>query len=132
MTRALAIFLGAILIAAAIGQSASANARDPDGSRMQARQIAPGSSTRDTLSPPNDSVDWHYFKLSSAKTVEIGLSASPSSSPASIRITNAVGKTIGGSGTRNGKASFAQRFDPGVYYVSVSSSKPLSYTLSVK
>lgn len=132
MKRALAIIVGAVLLAAAFSQTASANARDPDGSRMQARQISVGSATRDRLAPPRDSVDWHYFKLSSAREVTISLTGKPGSVTASMRVTNAVGKSVGGSNTQNGSASMTRRLDPGIYYVSVSSSNALSYTLSVK
>lgn len=132
MRRALAILVGAVMLTSATVTGASANARDSDGSRLQARPINVGGSARDRLDPPRDSVDWRYFKLSGATSVTITLVAKPASNTASLRVTNAVGKSVGGATTRDGKASMSRRFDPGVYYVSVSSSKPTTYTLSVK
>ncbi len=132
MRRALALLAAVLLVASFPSGDATANARDPDGSRMQARQIAVGSSARDQLQPPRDSVDWHYFKLRGAKRVSISLSSAPAGNVAQIRVTNAMGKSVASSATRDGKASIARRLDPGVYYVSVSSPKQVTYTLSVK
>lgn len=113
-------------------EDAGAFGRDADGSRMQARSAELGSSYTDTLSPPGDSVDWRYVRISSAAVVTATVRCDPSSSSARITMTDSVGKTIARSSTRDGTGSIKKRLDPGLYYISVSSDANLRYTFSLR
>jgi hypothetical protein len=132
MKRATLWIVVVAMLSTTVSIDATANARDPDGSRMQARQLAVGSSTRDRLNPPRDAIDWHYFKLRGAKRLSVSVNASPAENPVRVRVTNAVGRSVASATSRGGKATITRKFDPGVYYVSVSGGKAVSYTLSAR
>ena len=111
---------------------AGAFGRDADGSRMQARAISLGSSASDSLSPPGDSVDWRYVRVPSSALLTVSVSTNPSNASARVSLTDSVGKTIRSGTTRKGKVTLRSRVEPGLYYMSVSSSASLKYTLSVR
>lgn len=98
---------------------------------MQARPHRLGESARDELSPPADNVDWRYIRLGDAADVTIELSTN---SGASVRVTltDAMGKSIAGASTTDGKFTTRRRLDPGLYYIAVSSKSAVSYSLSVR
>lgn len=107
--------------------------RDTDGSRMQARPISAGSSDDDRLSPPNDSIDWRYFRLSDASDITVTVTGAPKGVSLDIVLTDAMGKTITrGSTGKSGTFRTQRRFDPGLYYVSVSASSTVSYKITVR
>ena len=112
--------------------NSAASGRDSDGSRMQARPHSLGSSDSDRLSPPNDAVDWRYLRLKEAKTVELSVSVTPPEASVDVVMTNAMGKSLYRGKTSGGSLSTSRRLDPGLYYVSVSSSRSVSYTISLK
>lgn len=110
----------------------SAFGRDADGSRMQARPHKLGASSSDRLSPPKDSIDWRYVRLSKSDDVSFSVKSKPATHGVRITITDAMGKRIAGGTTQNGSFDTRRRLDPGLYYVSVSSSAAVSYTISIR
>lgn len=132
MKRSLFI-VGAVALALLIPVAPlAAFGRDTDGSRMQARPMALDSSVSDRLAPPNDAVDWRYLRLSDARDVTLTVDAVPPSVSVEVNITNAMGKSIARGRTADGKFTTRRRLDPGLYYISVSASRPASYQLSVR
>lgn len=106
--------------------------RDSDASRMQARKIAFPSSLSDSLAPPADRVDWAYFKLSNAARVSIGVEFAKASIGGRLSLASATGRELASSTEADGKARVRKSLAPGIYYVSVESSKAASYKLSVE
>ncbi len=126
----LAVFVGAGLLLGA--SSATANARDSDGSRLQASSMSLGSTKRDTLVPPRDRADWRSFKVTSKGNVSISLTHKPAKATVSVALTDARGKSVTSASSNKGSASIRQPLSPGIYYVSVSSGSKVSYSLTVK
>ncbi len=106
--------------------------RDADGSRMQAREQKLGSSVQDRLSPPNDTVDWRYVRVTGSHELEIRLVGKPTDKSLRVQVTNAVGKPIMEGATKNGQLSLSRKVDPGLYYVAVSANGLAEYTITIK
>ena len=121
--------VGGVLLSSSL---AIGEARDADGSRLQARSIKLSSTQRDTLLPPRDSVDWRSFKVTTDGAVLISVSHKPASASVQVSLTDARGSQLGSSSSSNGTASIRKTLKPGVYYISVSSSDKVSYSISVK
>ena len=109
-----------------------AEARDADGSRMQARSMMLGSSQSDSLAPPRDGVDWRSFKVSGAKAIKISLSHTPASASLSLSLTDARGTSVASASSSAGKVTLAKTLQPGIYYLSVSARARADYTLRVE
>jgi hypothetical protein len=126
--------LGAALLVASTlllaASEADGRGRDSDGSRMQARKVSLGSKHSDSLSPPDDRVDWRYFKLDEARSVTVSLRASPEDVPVGLVVTSATGSKLGSETSSNGKAAVSRSLQPGLYYVGVSSKKAAKYRIS--
>lgn len=114
------------------GAWAQAEARDADGSRMQARSIRVGSSQRDSLMPPRDRIDWRSFKVSEASEVTVRVSHKPASARLKVVLTDSRGEELDGASARGGSAALSQKLSPGIYYVAVSARARTKYELSVK
>lgn len=106
--------------------------RDSDGSRMQARPIALGSSNNDRLSPPADPVDWRYVRLANAHNLRVSVTTQPASATATVTLTDAMGKSLVRGQTSGGTFETRRQLDPGLYYIAVAASRPLQYTISVQ
>jgi hypothetical protein len=120
-----------ILLLMCIATPLGAHARDADGSRMQASEVALGKSVSDSLSPPRDSVDWRYFRLKSGSDVSIEVSGSRDVR-VKIQLTTATGKMVAETTTAEGKGRLSQKLDPGLYYVSVSAPAATEYKLTIR
>lgn len=106
-----------------------ARSRDADASRMQARKVAFPSSHSDSLAPPEDRVDWTYFKLSQSSRVSISVEFDTPNVGGRLILAGATGRERASAADENARLN--ESLEPGVYYVSVSSSKPTSYKLSI-
>ncbi len=106
--------------------------RDADGSRMQAREQKLGTSVKDRLSPPNDTVDWRYVRVTGSHELDIRLVGKPADKSLRVQVTNAVGKPIMEGATKNGQLSLSRKVDPGLYYVAVSANGLAEYTITIK
>ena len=115
-----------------IASPALAESRDADGSRLQARSIALGSTQRDTLSPPRDNTDWLSFKVPAGANVTISLNHKPETASVQLSLTDARGQSVASSTSQRGAASLRQRLEPGIYYLSISSNTNVSYSVTVQ
>ncbi|MFU8803717.1 MAG: hypothetical protein ACNA8W_07915 [Bradymonadaceae bacterium] len=110
----------------------SAQNRDPDGTRMQARKVNVGSTQSATLSPPQDAVDWRYIQLKEGAEVSIEVSSEPASVPVRLVLTSATGDELASASSQGGRVKVTQRLDSGIYYFSIGSSNDVSYRVSVR
>ena len=120
------------VVVAAMPAQLGAVSRDADGSRMQAREMALGAADSDALSPPSDAVDWRYLRLSEAHRLVVEVNGAPASVPVTVQLTSAVGDRIAQASSSKGRATLSTQLDPGLYYVSVSASADLRYTMSLR
>ncbi len=111
--------------------TAFASGRDADGSRMQARPHDLGSTDKDSLNPPADSVDWRYVRLVSRADVTFELQTDASAKLA-FTLTDAKGKTVARGTTARGRFQAKRTLDPGLYYISVSGDQSAEYQISVR
>lgn len=109
-----------------------AGGRDSDASRMQARKIDVGTSESDSLSPPDDQIDWRYFKLDERKSVTVTVSGAAENATMKLELTTATGSKLDEVGTSRGTATLKVTLDPGIYYFSVSAKRSTSYDVTVK
>lgn len=109
--------------------TAFSNARDSDGTRIQARSIAMGSPVNDKLNPPGDKVDWYYFRIKETRKVQINLTTSGSTQ---VALSDTVGKSIFSELSNKKKLSSSRDLKPGIYYLSVSAKSGVSYSLTIK
>lgn len=126
MTRALVILLMMMVAVPAL-----ANARDPDGSRMQAAELKIGKSDSDRLSPPRDSVDWRFFRVKEAGNYTIDVSGK-SDSGIKLQLSTATGKSIATESSKGGRATISRKLSPGLYYFAVSATGATEYRVSVR
>lgn len=134
-TRRAILTVGLLVCMVVIGGFASplqARSRDSDASRMQARKIDFPAEHTDKLSPPDDRIDWTYFKLAEARTVTVQVDFDNPAASGKLSLTAATGVEIASSALDAGKARLSRKLDPGVYYVSVQASAASAYTLSVR
>lgn len=110
--------------------TAFSNARDSDGSRIQARSITLGSAVKDKVNPPSDKADWFYFRIKQTQKVKIELVTNSDS--AQLSLSNTVGKSIYSGSTNKKVLNSTKTLKPGIYYVSVSSKTGVSYSLLIK
>ena len=106
-----------------------ANARDADGSRMQARAIKLGTTQRDTLRPPSDRVDWRSVKLSKATRLSVTVSHKGDNA-VQLRLTDSRGQAKGSATSRKGRGAVSASLEPGIYYISVSAKAPICAPLA--
>ena len=109
-----------ILIALAVTLTAvyaSSNARDADGSRMQARSHDLGDQAVDRLAPPSDVVDWRYVRLKEAGV---------------LQVTSATGTKVFTGSTKKGEFKTSKKLEAGLYYISVASRDAVNYELTVE
>ncbi len=114
------------------GAEVEANARDADGSRMQARAMKLGQTQKDTLMPPRDRVDWRSFKLDKAQSVSVSVKGKPASATVRVELTDSRGSSVQSTSFSGGSATLNADLEPGVYYVSVSASARVSYSISAR
>ena len=133
MKRKLVAALGlAVIGIMATSTAIYAYGRDADGSRMQARSHALGSSKADRLNPPTDSVDWRYVRLKAAQKVTVSVTNVPKDVALSLLITDAVGKPVASQRSAKGAVAITRELKPGLYYISVSSNTAVKYTISIR
>ena len=108
-----------------------ASARDADGARVQARSIALGSSQSDTLMPPRDRVDWRSFKVERGGGVTVAITH-PNGVSVSVALSNSRGETLATATSSKGRASLSRTLEPGIYFVSVSSTQKARYEIAVR
>ena len=108
-----------------------AEARDADGSRLQASSVSLGSSSRDTLSPPHDRADWRSFKVKATQRVSLSVSSKPAKASVQLSLLDARGNRVASASSADGAASLSSSLEPGLYYVAVSASEKVSYSLNV-
>lgn len=135
LTRHMGRAVAGIVVASVLLMAAPqlwAGGRDSDASRMQAKKVAVGSSESDSLSPPNDQVDWRYFKLDERKTVKVSVSGASEKADVELALTTATGSTIEKATATRGSATVEATLDPGIYYFSVSAKGSTTYTADVR
>ncbi len=126
------ISIATTLILLLISSTAFSNARDSDGSRMQARAVALGKTIKDNIRPPGDAVDWYYFRLEKEREVKLSLNIK-SKKEARLTLSDTVGKSILQNRTKAQRLTMkTQKLKPGIYYVSVSAKSAFSYSLLIK
>jgi hypothetical protein len=119
----------ALLIAAP--SSADGMARDADGSRMQARVQALRTTQQDSLQPPIDRVDWRTFKLANDAAVSVIVRSSPAQIPVQVQLTDGRGNVLV-SGGKAGGDTLRRQLSAGLYYVSVSASARVDYSITIE
>ena len=130
----LASLLALCLVLAGVGDPASlgAKSRDSDGSRMQARKIEFPSTHKDALSPPDDAVDWRYFKLGAPRRADLSVTFGGAGAGGRLALTTATGRELAVADQASKKATVSEKLEPGVYYVSVQTKKATGYKLSLE
>ena len=124
-----------ILIALAVTLTAvyaSSNARDADGSRMQARSHDLGDQAVDRLAPPSDVVDWRYIRVKKTKRVGFSVSSTPPEARVTIGVTSATGTKVFTGSTKKGEFKTSKKLEAGLYYISVASRDAVNYELTVE
>ncbi|RAL20152.1 hypothetical protein DL240_18205 [Lujinxingia litoralis] len=112
--------VGVMLLVLGVAAVGYAQGRDADGSRMQARQLAPGASHSDAISPPRDREDWFFVRVDEARELTFSLRAQRGEAKMTLELQGATGDRLGVSTTEGGKTALARRVNPGIYYVRVS------------
>lgn len=108
-----------------------AKSRDSDESRMQAREVEFPSEHSDDLDPPDDEVDWRYFKLDEQSEASLELSFESDEVDGTLTLVGATGDELASRDVSDGKATLSESLDPGVYYLSVEADSKTSYSLSI-
>lgn len=121
-----------VLLCLCFVSEVSAQHRDPDGTRMQARQMSVGSTQSQSLTPPHDVVDWRYIKLERSMEITIEVSSQPENVGIRLVLTSATGDELATVMTRAGSGTIKRSLDAGIYYISVGSSQSASYRISVR
>ena len=126
-----------VVLAGAVGfgtwfAPSEVQARDSDGSRLGASEQKLGTTRDDTLNPPDDRADWRYIQIKEAKTVRFSLDVKPTDKSADLTVTRATGDELETSSTEEGSAEIERKLDPGIYYVEVTSSSKVSYSLRIE
>lgn len=106
-------------------------ARDSDGSRLGATQHPLGTSAEGELSPPDDDVDWRYTKVEEAQSVDFSLQIEPEEEDTTLTLTRATGDELEEVSVDDGSAEIETELQPGLYYVKISASSAISYTLTI-
>lgn len=109
-----------------------AQERDPDGTRMQARRVAVGTTHKDTLAPPSDAADWRYVRLASTADLTIEVSHEPASQRVQVTLTTATGDELTSASSQGGRLKLTRNLDPGIYYISIQASGAVSYRMSIR
>jgi hypothetical protein len=118
--------LAAVLIWGAASPDAQARPRkDLDGQRTGAHAIKLDKADKDKLSPPHDEVDWSYLKLQRGGTLVVRVEAD---GPVKIQITDASGKDLKSEEGAAG-ATASLKAEAGIYYIAVSSTTKVRYSL---
>ncbi|MBH23878.1 MAG: hypothetical protein CMH57_05360 [Myxococcales bacterium] len=105
--------------------------RDRDGTRLKAKQLAPGKKASDSLKVPDDTSDWRYIQVKEDGRLTVRVDYQPTSSPLSVRLLDSRGKVIKALKGTKGRASFTEALTPGIYYLEVElASGQASYTVS--
>ncbi|MFW5966821.1 MAG: hypothetical protein ACOCV2_04845 [Persicimonas sp.] len=130
-TRGLILALLAAFFVGAPLAPLEAKSRDSDESRMQAREVEFPSEHSDDLDPPDDEVDWRYFKLDEQSNVEIELSFESDDVGGELKLVGATGDELDSVDVTDGEATLSESLDPGVYYVSVEADAKTPYKLSI-
>ncbi|RVU42629.1 hypothetical protein EA187_15695 [Lujinxingia sediminis] len=120
--------IGGVLVTATF---AMAQGRDADGTRMQARQVAVGSTHSDRLSPPQDREDWYFVRVDEAVELKVSVRSRPASVALRLELQGATGDRLAVAATEQGSAQVAKRVNPGIYYMQVSGGDA-RYELSVR
>ena len=136
LTRRMGRAVAGIVVAASVLLMAApqllAGGRDSDASRMQAKKVEVGSSESDSLSPPNDQVDWRYFKLDERSSVDISVSGASEKAGVELKLTTATGSVIDQATATRGAATVEATLDPGIYYFSVSAKGSTKYSVDIR
>lgn len=127
---ACALLASSVLLLAAPSR-ADGMARDADGSRMQARVQALRTTQQDNLQPPIDRVDWRTFKLVNDATVSVSVRSSPAQLPVQVQLTDGRGNVLV-SGGKAGGDTLRRQLSAGLYYVSVSASARVDYSITIE
>lgn len=106
-------------------------ARDADGSRMQARVHPLRTTQQDSLRPPLDSVDWRTFKLQGDAVVTVRVTSTPKQVPVQVQLTDGRGNVLV-TGGRAGGETLRRQLASGLYYVSVSASAQVDYSITIE
>ena len=110
----------------------SAQGRDPDGTRMQARQVETGSTHRGSLTPPHDRADWRMVRLDQRTSLHLALSIE-SGGTATLTLTDSTGDRLNSlSASPGDDATLSTSLDAGIYYIAVESSEALRYDLTIR
>ncbi len=125
------LIISGTLLSLVVVTSAFAQGRDADGSRLQAKTIKMSSTQRDTLLPPRDRIDWRSIKVASNTKVTFSVKHKPIKASVKLLLTDARGNQVATASSSKGSAAISQTLKPGVYYIAVSSSAKVSYSLSV-
>jgi len=125
------------MVVAALGLSvwllpAVSEARDSDGSRLGAQEHALGSTHGGALTPPEDGVDWRYIKVEETRTVSFAVEVDPAEEVAELTLTRATGDEIDSTSSENGDGDFERELEPGLYYLKIGASAPISYSLTIE
>lgn len=115
-----------------VSSSVFSNARDADGSRMQARSHSLGDQATDRLAPPSDRVDWRYVRVKKAANVKFKVNSQPASATVRLAVTSATGKKVLSQSSKKGSLRASKKLQPGLYYVSVGSKESVNYDLTIE
>ncbi|MFB6350707.1 MAG: hypothetical protein ABEN55_19860 [Bradymonadaceae bacterium] len=125
------------MVVGAVGLSvwllpASAEARDSDESRLGAEEHVLGSTHRGKLAPPDDGVDWRYIKVEKTRTISFSVEVDPVEKVVDLTLTRATGVELDSISSDEGEGTFERELEPGLYYLKVGASAPISYALTIE
>lgn len=124
--------LGVVCVALGIGAwSAEAWASETDDSRLGAKRIEIGASQQDTVSPPDDPVDWRYLELETESSVTIELKRRKGEGTLRMTLEKATGEDVDRVDAPEGKASLELTLAPGLYYIKLTADAAASYSLTI-
>jgi hypothetical protein len=109
-----------------------AQGRDPDGTRMQARNVEVGDSYAGSLAPPEDRADWRMIRLGEAHALDLQLTVRTSGAEAKLTLTDSRGDELATSTAGSSAGRISQRVDAGIYYIAVESDDTLRYELAIR
>ncbi|MBA2663684.1 MAG: T9SS type A sorting domain-containing protein [Bradymonadaceae bacterium] len=122
----------AIALCLLVAFESSAEARDPDGTRMQARKVALGATHATTLAPPTDAADWRYIQLKEGVELTIEVSSEPKTQVVKVTLTTATGDELTAASSQGGRLKITRNLDPGIYYISIQSGDAVSYRMTIR
>jgi len=129
--RVVVILFLALVGAAGTLFPAESTARDSDESRLGATEHPLGTSAEGELAPPEDDVDWRYIKVEEPRTIAFSLEVEPEGKDTTLTLTRATGDELEEVAADTGSAEIETELQPGLYYIQISASSAIEYTLTI-